>query len=103
MSLFKDKNKRHLLVLGIFVFLILMLSTERFPLLGVLELTLSVNLLTSGKYIAVFENLLIRFLAAYAFYILNSYLPRQKQKSDTLKLLNSCIASIIVTNYFIVG
>ena len=72
-----------------------MLSAPRFTLISSLEGTFIGYLLTSEKYVAIFENLLVSFLAAYVFYIINSYLPRQRQRSDSLKLLNSCVASII--------
>ena len=95
LNIFKDRNERLLLVSSIFSFVILMLSASRFTLILSLDGTFVGHFLTSEKYIAIFENLLIGFLAAYVFYIVNSYLPRQKQRSDNLKLLNSCIASII--------
>ena len=63
--------------------------------MAIFENTIIGNVLTSPTYIAVFENLLIGFLAAYLFYLLNSYIPKQRQKRDNLKLLNSCLASIL--------
>jgi hypothetical protein len=95
LNIFKDKNERILLASSIISIVILMLSAPRFSLIASLEGTFIGYLLTTEKYLAIFENLLIGFLAAYVFYIINSYLPRQKQRSDSLKLLNSCVASII--------
>lgn len=95
MNIFKDKNEQVLVISSIISLGILILSASRFTLISSLEGTFIGCLLTSEKYIAIFENLLIGFLAAYVFYIINSYLPRQKQRSDSLKLLNSCVASII--------
>ncbi|TOQ75537.1 hypothetical protein CGG88_24360 [Vibrio parahaemolyticus] len=95
MDILKDKNERLLLVLSCVSIFLLLISGARIPLVEPLDGTALGLLLTSPTYIAVFENLLIGFLAAYVFYLLNSYLPKQKQKKDNLKLLNSCVASIL--------
>ena len=95
MDILKDKNERLLLVLSCLSIFLLLTSGARIPLIEPLDGTALGLLLTSPTYIAVFENLLIGFLAAYVFYLLNSYLPKQKQKKDNLKLLNSCVASIL--------
>ena len=95
LKIIRDKDERVLLTLSGLSVLALIISGARIPLISVLDGTWGGSLLTSQTYIAVFDNLLIGFLAAYIFYILNSYLPRQKKKTNNLKLLNSCVASIL--------
>lgn len=95
MGILKDNSERPLLILSCISVALLIISGARFPLNAKLNETTLGLILTSPAYIAIFENLLIGFLTAYMFYLLNSYFPKQKQKNDNLKLLNSCIASIL--------
>ncbi|WP_417616995.1 hypothetical protein [Oceanisphaera sp.] len=95
LEIIKDKNERVLLVLCCFSIAILIISGARLPLISELEGTMLGSFLTSITYISVFENILIGYLAAYVFYLLNSYFPRKKLREDNLKLLNSCVASIL--------
>ncbi|MFA0511666.1 MULTISPECIES: hypothetical protein [unclassified Vibrio] len=95
MDILKDENERLLLILGGFSMLLLVISGARFPLVEYVDGTIIGKTLTSTTYISVFENILIGFLTAYVFYLLNNYFPKQRQKKDNLKLLNSCVASIL--------
>ncbi|WP_333918008.1 hypothetical protein [Vibrio crassostreae] len=95
MNILKDANERLLLILSGLSMLLLVISGARFPLVEYFGGTIIGKLLTSPTYISVFENILIGFLTAYVFYLLNSYFPKQRQKQDNLKLLNSCVASIL--------
>ncbi|NVK75347.1 MAG: hypothetical protein HWE24_17900 [Oceanospirillaceae bacterium] len=95
MTIFRDKYERLLLILSLFSLFALVFSAVRFPLIPFLENSLVGELLTSDRYVSIFENLLIGILSAYFFYILNNLLPRQKQKKDNLRILNLCLASVL--------
>nr|QWL74060.1 hypothetical protein HQ396_08565 [Aeromonas hydrophila] len=95
MDILKDKSERLLLILSFLSMALLIICGARAPLISPLDGTAIGLIFTTPTYISVFENLLIGFLSAYFFYLLNSYFPKKKQKKDNLKLLNSCVASIL--------
>ncbi len=95
MKIYRIFDDRVLFYITLVVFIVLMLSVARFPLWDIFDGMVVGDILTSNSYIVTLENLLIGYLAAYIFYVLNDYLPRIKRKENSLRLLNSCIASVV--------
>jgi hypothetical protein len=84
-------------ILSLFIFVTLIISVIRFPVIDFFIGSTIEKIITTERFIVTAENLMIGFLAAYFFYLLNEYFPKKKRVSKVNKILNSCLASVINT------
>lgn len=95
MWIWRDARERWLLAGVVTAFALVCLVNARLPLWKVLEGSAISSFLRADATISVTSDLLVGLISAYIFYVFIELLPSHHKKSETLRVLNLLVASVV--------
>lgn len=95
MWIWREARERWLLAGVVTAFALVCLVNARLPLWKVLEGGATASFLRADATISVTSDLLVGLISAYIFYVIIELLPSHHKKSETLRVLNLLVASVV--------
>ncbi|TWC57575.1 hypothetical protein FBY04_10545 [Pseudomonas sp. SJZ080] len=95
MWIWRDARERWLLAAVVAAFVLVCLVNARLPLWGVFEGGVTASFLRADATISVTSDLLVGLISAYIFYVIIELLPNHRRKTETFRVLNLLVASVV--------
>ncbi|QOU06772.1 hypothetical protein IM720_08615 [Pseudomonas fluorescens] len=95
MGIWREARERWLLAAVLTAFVFVCLVNARLPLWQVLDGSGLAAFLRSDATVSVTSDLLVGLISAYVFYVIIELLPSHRKKTETLRVLNLLVASVV--------